>query len=97
MLGVRCERVPLSGAVRYQGNGADIDLYLFGAETPPWLGECKARGGEKSGFVLIERWLADADFLALWRDRAPPMIVLPWSRWQDILSALKGKQDGGSP
>jgi hypothetical protein len=24
------ERVPLSGAARYRGNGADVDLYDFG-------------------------------------------------------------------
>jgi Holliday junction resolvase len=26
-LGIKAERVPLSGAARYQGNGADIDVY----------------------------------------------------------------------
>ena len=26
-IGVKAERVPLSGSVRYRGNGADIDVY----------------------------------------------------------------------
>jgi hypothetical protein len=91
LLGVKAERVPLSGAVRYQENGTDVDVYLFGPDAAPWCGEVKSRAGEKSGFVLIERWLADADFLALWRDRANPLIVLPWARWCDILQQLKSK------
>ena len=40
--GLRAERVPLSGAVRYRGNGADVDLYVRGAE--PLKAEVKARG-----------------------------------------------------
>ena len=27
---VHAERVPLSGAARYQGNPADVDVYAFG-------------------------------------------------------------------
>jgi hypothetical protein len=87
-IGVRCERVPLSGAVRYQGNGSDVDVYPFGPDGAPWIGEVKSRcNGE--GFATITRWLADADFLALVEDRAAPLIVLPWARWQDLLLALK--------
>jgi len=39
--GIYAERVPLSGAVRYRGNGADVDLYVRGAE--PVKAEVKAR------------------------------------------------------
>ena len=28
--GLRAERVPLSGATHYRGNGADVDLYVRG-------------------------------------------------------------------
>ena len=31
-LGIAGERVPLSGAARYRGNGADVDLYVFGPD-----------------------------------------------------------------
>jgi hypothetical protein len=31
-LGIKSERVPLSGASRYQGNGSDVDVYAFGPD-----------------------------------------------------------------
>ena len=80
-LGVKCERVPLSGAARYQGNGADLDVYAFGPDTAPLIFEAKARGNG-GGFLTIERWLADNDGLFLWRDRAEPLVVLPWRVWE---------------
>jgi len=42
-LGIKAERVPLSGAARYRGNGADLDVYAFGADVAPIVGEVKAR------------------------------------------------------
>jgi Holliday junction resolvase len=41
-LGIKSERVPLSGASRYQGNGSDVDVYAFGPDSG--LGE--RRGDE---------------------------------------------------
>ena len=79
--GLRAERVPLSGAVRYRGNGADVDLYVRGAE--PVKAEVKARG-EGSGFRTLERWLGDNDALFLWRDRAAPFVVLPLHVWLEV-------------
>jgi hypothetical protein len=79
--GLRAERVPLSGAVRYRGNGADVDLYVRGAE--PVKAEVKARG-QGDGFKTLERWLGGNDALFLWRDRAPPMVVLPLHVWIEI-------------
>jgi hypothetical protein len=79
--GLRAERVPLSGGVRYRGNGADVDLYVRGAE--PVKAEVKARG-EGDGFKTLERWLGGNDALFLWRDRAPPMVVLPLHVWIEI-------------
>ena len=80
--GLRAERVPLSGAVRYRGNGADVDLYVRGAE--PLKAEVKARG-EGDGFKTLERWLGGNDALFLWRDRATPMVVLPLHIWIEIV------------
>jgi hypothetical protein len=40
---MKAGHVPLSGAARYQGNGADIDVYAFG-DAAPLVGEVKARG-----------------------------------------------------
>ena len=76
--GIKAERVPLSGAVRYRGNGADVDLYVRGAD--PLKAEIKARG-EGDGFKMLERWLGDNDALFLWRDRATPMVVLRLDVW----------------
>jgi hypothetical protein len=79
--GIHAERVPLSGASHYQGNGADIDLYVRGAE--PLKAEVKARG-EGSGFKTLHRWLGDNDALFLWRDHAAPFVVLPLHVWLEI-------------
>jgi hypothetical protein len=103
-LGIKAERVPLSGAVRYQGNGADVDVYVRGSDAPPWIGEVKARASGE-GFATIKRWLDDADFLALMEDRAQPLIVLgtlgravartqrtPAMRWTD--AEVEGLRQG---
>jgi len=79
--GLRAERVPLSGAVRYRGNGADVDLHVRGTE--PLKAEVKARG-EGAGFKTLERWLGDNDALFLVRDRAAPLVVLPLHVWLEV-------------
>lgn len=91
--GIRAERVPLSGALRYRGNGADVDIYVRGAE--PLKAEVKARG-EGSGFRTLERWLGSNDALFLMRDRATPLVVVPMHVWMEIvsLSALCADPDG---
>jgi Holliday junction resolvase len=84
-IGVKAERVPLSGSARYRGNGCDIDVYAFGADAAPLVGEVKARGNGE-GFALLERWLGDADMLFLRRDRAEPFVVVSWRVWARLLS-----------
>jgi hypothetical protein len=79
-LGSKAERVPLSGASPYQGNWLDIDVYGFGSDAAPLVCEVKARGNG-AGFATLERWLGDADTLFLRRDRAEPVVVLPWRIW----------------
>jgi hypothetical protein len=79
--GIHAERVPLSGATHYQGNGGDIDIHVRGAQ--PLKVEVKARG-EGSGFKTLHRWLGDNDALFLWRDHAAPFVVLPLHVWLDI-------------
>lgn len=90
--GIRAERVPLSGALRYRGNGADVDLYVRGPE--PLKAEVKARG-EGSGFRTLERWLGSNDVLFLIRDRATPLVVVPLHVWMEIirLSAAQTNPD----
>jgi Holliday junction resolvase len=87
-LGVRAERVPHSGAMRYRGHGADVDVYAFGRDECPLVSECKARrsGG---GFVQLERWLGENDLLFLRRDHAEPLVLLPWRIWARLLERAR--------
>ncbi len=83
-MGVKAERVPLSGASKYQGNGADVDVYALGSDAAPMVSEVKARANG-AGFTTLERWLGDNDALFLIRDRAEPLVVLPWASWRRVL------------
>lgn len=80
--GVFSERVPLSGAMgTYKG-----DLKI---EVGPyqWTAEVKARA---SGFKQIYTWLGSNDLLHVQADRAEPLAILPWSRWEQICKLLAG-------
>ncbi len=90
-IGIHAERVPLSGAAHYQGNGGDIDVYAMGKDAGPLVFEAKARatGG---GFKQIETWLGENDGLFLVRDQekpgqpAPaPLVVLPFATWKRLI------------
>ena len=70
--GIKCERVPLSGASHYRGESHDIDIHLGWTTL---IGEVKSRG-RGQGFTTIEKWLSTNDCLFLVKDRAPPMICL---------------------
>jgi hypothetical protein len=83
-IGVKAERVPLSGATRYQGNGADIDVYAFGPDKAPLVCEIKARE-DGAGFKLLDRWLGDHDALFLRRDRQLPLVVVPLRVWERLM------------
>lgn len=83
-LGVHAERVPDSGASRYRANGADVDIYPWGKHSPPLCCEVKARASGE-GFAMLERWLGDADVMFLRRDRALPLVVVPWETWVRLL------------
>lgn len=85
LLGVKAERVPLSGQSSYQNNSCDLDIYAFGSFAAPLVGEVKARKSG-AGFALLERWMSDADVLFLRRDRADPIVVLPWASWAKLLT-----------
>lgn len=83
--GIHAERVPLSGASHYQGNGGDIDIYVRGVGAPPYTAEVKARG-DGNGFRMLARWLAGHDALFLWQDREPPLVVVPLHVWMELLA-----------
>jgi Holliday junction resolvase len=83
-MGIHAERVPLSGAVRYKGNGADVDIYARGRDEAPLVVEVKARKNG-NGFATLEKWMGEYDALFLRRDRADPLVVLPWRVWAALL------------
>lgn len=97
-IGIAAERIPLSGAAKYRGEGGDVIVSAVpGAEA--WQAEVKARAGGE-GFVTLERWLGDNDLLVLMRDQerpgeiAPaPLVVMPWARWQELLLALRRQRE----
>ncbi len=73
--GVKADRVPLSGAVGGEYAG-DVDLYAFGADNAPLIGEVKARGNG-GGFKTITKWLGYSDFLVLHEDKQARLYVVP--------------------
>ncbi len=91
VLGVKAERVPLSGAAVFRNTrGSDVDVYARGKDEAPLVCEVKARA-DGEGFVTLERWLGENDALFLMRDRTTPLVVLPWARWQEFVCAMQPK------
>ena len=87
--GIHSERYPLSGASRFRGSGHDIDVYPFGADQAPLVGEVKSRKSG-NGFAMIEKWLGEYDFAVLKRNNAKPLVVLPWN----VLIRLRRGKNG---
>jgi hypothetical protein len=93
MIGVKAERVPLSGAMRFQGNGEDIDIIVApGRDGSGTLhAQVKAQGGPRGTKGVIDA-LGEADVLFIRYDRQdgesrvrPPLVVLPWRTWERLL------------
>jgi Holliday junction resolvase len=83
-LGIHAERYPLSGASRFRSSGHDVDIYAISRDEAPLVCEVKARKGG-AGFVMLERWLGEYDLLALRRNNAEPLIVLPRRTWAQLV------------
>jgi hypothetical protein len=86
-LGIRALRQPLSGALSKQLGAqyaGDLRVWLFGDDAEPVVAEVKSRGGG-AGFVQLERWLADYGLLVLKRNNQPPLLLLPWSTWAQLV------------
>jgi Holliday junction resolvase len=87
-LGIHSERYPLSGASRFRGSGHDVDIYLFGPDEAPIVGEVKARKNG-AGFATIESWLAEFDVLFLRKNSSDPLVLVPWRVWSRILQKVR--------
>ena len=69
---VSCERVPLSGAMHYQDNGGDIDIYISDIHLQT---EVKSRA--KSLWKTLVNWLSGSDILILKANRQDPYVFMP--------------------
>ena len=84
-VGVRAERVPLSGSLGGKYSD-DVDL-------PYGKGEVKARkGGE--GFKVLEGWMKACAALFLKRDRQPFLVVLTQDAYTDLVRRAYGDVEG---
>lgn len=81
-MGVHAERVPLSGAA---GGSYTGDILIHLERMSALVGEVKARKNG-AGFATLEGWLSKNDVLFLRRDRAEPLVVLPWSTWERLVT-----------
>ena len=59
------------------------------------MAEVKARAGG-GGFKTLERWLGDNDLLFLRRDRSTPLVVMPWSLYEQLMREVYTKGRNGS-
>ena len=84
--GIRCRRVPLSGAL---GGGFRGDLNI--GPSLEFLGEVKSRKSG-AGFATVARWLADNDFLFLHQNYQKPIVVLTWETYQAMMIASLPKE-----
>jgi hypothetical protein len=75
--GIPAERVPLSGAA---GGTFSGDLRVAGGMRA----EVKARASGE-GFRVLERWLGEMDLLFLRRDRSKPLVVMPWTVYEQLM------------
>jgi len=83
-MGLDAHRVPLSGAVTgYKG-----DVIVAGMRA-----EVKGRASGE-GFKTLERWLGEHDLLFLRRDRAQPMVLMPWPTWERLMRRDTDRRGG---
>ncbi|MCW5615848.1 MAG: hypothetical protein KIT32_12065 [Rhodocyclaceae bacterium] len=81
-MGLRAERVPLSGAARYQGNGGDVDVYAFGNEAAPLVAECKIRAKLPKCW---RDWMGEADMTFMRDNGGETMVLLPAATWARLV------------
>ena len=100
-IGVHAERVPLSGAMRFQGNGEDLVVHVkrpfrnpdpsVGQISMLLNGQVKSKK-DTQGTKGIIAALGEADALFIRYDRQegekharPPLVVLPWATWERLI------------
>ena len=81
---IHAERVPLSGAMAYQQNSEDVDVYPFGRDDAPVVGQVK-RQATDAGWKTLLGQLGEADALFFRTDRSEWHVAMPWRVWQRLL------------
>lgn len=80
--GVRAERTLEKGARPDGSNTWDVDIYAFGKDEAPLIGECKCR--ESIGDWVWE-YLGENDFLTLRKNRKQRLYVVPERVWKRLI------------
>lgn len=96
-LGLNPQRVPNSGSSQGEFSGdVRFDLLIGGGDTPDGapdpirrrvVGEVKARA---KGWKTLEGWLSSYHALFLVKDRAEPLVVLPWNVFAELAAIREG-------
>ncbi len=81
---IHAERVPLSGAMAYQQNGEDVDLYVFGKDEGALVTQVK-RQATDAGWKTILGQLGEADALFFRTDRSEWHVMVPMRVWRRLL------------
>ena len=81
---IPAERVPLSGAMNYQQNAEDVDIYPFGKDEGALVCQVK-RQGTSAGWKTILGQLGEADALFFRTDRTEWNVMVPMRVWRRLL------------
>lgn len=81
-MGVECQKVPLSGAVKAEGFDCDLRIKI---PPEPLKAEVKARANGEE-FRSVATWLEGNDLLFLIKDRAEPLVVMSWDTYEALVS-----------
>lgn len=95
--GISARRVPLSGAAAATF-GADLagDVVIDLPQGGELRAEVKARANGE-GFKTLEKWLGSKDLLFLRRDRAEPLVLMPFALYVSLLKGSKAKTEANGP
>ncbi len=83
-MGIHAERVPLSGAMAYQGNGEDVDVQPFGQDQPPLACQVK-RQATDAGWKTVLGQLGQACALFFRQDRGGWFVLMPLDTYKRLL------------
>ncbi len=81
-MGVHAERVPLSGAMAYPGNGEDVDIHIDDGE--PLRAQVK-RQATDAGWKTVLGQLGNAAVLFFRQDRGGWFVLMPLATYRRLL------------